>query len=719
MNCAFKKGETISLGLDSFVIEDIVGRGASSIVYRAKHQEKRTGHLLKEYNPQGIELYRDSNKVLRVKNKSEQKRFGEGLKRFKEGYERQINLRMNTSLTNSICNIQRIYEGYGTEFIEMSVLNGKSYDQVTEKTLKDLLLRIKAIAKTASCFHNLEYLLIDIKPANIFTDPGDAGTIWLFDFDSVVSLTDLSKSDNWNPSSTSGWYAPELEDEDCKDYIDGRTDVYSIGMILYYKLTGKLLKAGMKTPQKLNISIDSTAGLLKDIDSSVLNLLTEILSNTLCSFKYRWPTEKLISNLEKLIKELDSLEAASCDSVKSTADEHAGPGPSTPVHVQVDVEVDNNPVVDNVKKQFSKLSRTIIAAAILICIPIFFLVFGSLLPESEAPASGVVETTQTDHLQQAGTTDTAAEPTANTQTEPNSTTTTEDPTTVPTHGIEESAPPSTPDSQSKNAYVIDTIAYTSDNFRSLIVTNDGVVYYLDGSIISNSSDDVSLDMQSDFDAPLENGYLAYDPYNDIVYLLAGGSLSIYDISDLSNPKLVLDDTICPDIVQIVLDYNSGVTPQIAILPDGSLLVPAYLDGTYRVNIANKHFAPFTHIYNLQSPYYAKVVGDYILKLREASTEAKVIPMYGGQEYDIQLDKESPYFATCSVQDKVWFYDDGIGVCQFDIDGTFCILIPQGDIMIRDYQTLDSTHIGIISANENGVIAFYDHYIDCIRYISPE
>lgn len=714
MNCAFKKGETISLGLDSFVIEDIIGRGASSIVYRAKHQKMPTEHLLKEYNPQGIELYRDSSKALRVKNKSEQKSFDEGLTRFTAGCELQVKLRTYASLKNPICNVQRTYDGYGTKFIEMSVLNGKSYDHVSETSLKNLLFRIKAITKTVSCFHDMGYLLLDIKPANIFTDPDDVGTIWLFDFDSVVSLSDLSESDNWNPSSTSGWYAPELEDEDCKDYIDGRIDIYSIGMILYYKLTGKLLKAGTKSPQKININLDSTAGLLKDIDSPVLNLLTEILSNTLCSFKYRWPTEKLISNLEKLIKKLDSLEAASSDPAKATADVHAGPGPSTPVQVQVDVEVDNKPVVDNVKKQFSKLRRTIIAAAILICIPIFLLVFGSFLSESEMPVRGTVETTQTNHLQQKETADTVTEPTTNTQTESNSTTITEDPTTIPTHGVEENTHPSNLDNQSENVYAIDTIAYTSDNFRSLIVTNDGVVYFLDGSVISNSSNDISLDMQTDFEVPLYNGYLAYDPYNDIVYLLAGRSLTIYDITDFHNPTLIMNDA------TIQLEYTSLVTPQIVVLPDGSLIVPADLDGTHRIDLTSKRISSFNRIYNLQSPYYAVLIGDDIMTLREGSTEATVIPLDGGQEYNIQLECDAPYEnSICSVGDRLLFYDDGVGACQIEVDGTFTILIAQENIKVKDYYSLDYNNIGSIAANQSGVIAFYDNTLKCIRCISLE
>lgn len=710
MKCAFHPGEVIHLDSCSFVIEDIIGRGSSCIVYKARHQGMPTEHLLKEYHPIGIELYRDSNKVLCVKNESDRNRFTEGLSRFIAGYQLQMHLREKDSLKNSICNVQAIHKGYGTHFIEMTVFSGKSYNKVTEESLKKLLLRIKAITQTVSAFHQEGYLLLDIKPENIFADPKKTEWIILFDFDSVVDKSNIP--DNWRPFSTPGWHAPELKSGSLKECNGEKIDVYSIGMILYQKLTGELLKNESPPSRKPVISLDTSTDLLKNTDDNIVESLIKVLEYTLCSANYRWTTNKLIKNLDDIIRLIDQQ--------KSDAGIHTESSPSTPVHVQVDVEVDNNPVVDNVKKQFSKLRRTIIAAAILICIPIFFLVFGSLLPESEAPASGVVETTQTDHLQQAETTDTVAEPTANTQTEPNSTTITEDPTTIPTHGIEESTSPSNPDNQSESAYAIDTIAYVSDNFRSLIITNDGVVYFLDGSVISNSANDISLDMQTDFDAPLGNGYLAYDPYNDIVYLLAGGSLSIYDISDLGNPKLVLDDTICPDIVQIVLDYESIVTPHIMILPDGSLLVPADLDGTYRVDISNRHFSRFAYIYNMQSPYYALLIEDSIMTLREESTEATVAPLYGGQEYAIQLECDAPYQnSICSVGNQLLFYDDGVGVCQINVDGTFSILIAQENIKLRDYQSLDYNNIWSIAANQSGVIAFYDNTLKCIRCISTE
>lgn len=708
MDCAFRKGEIISFGSDVFVIEDIIGRGASSIVYRANHQKLHTEHLLKEYNPQGIEIYRNSSKELHVTDKSKQQQFDEGLARFTAAYELQKNLRKNSALTNSISNVQRFFEGYGTKYIEMPVVSGKTYSQVTEHTLKDLLLRIHAITKTVSRFHREGYLLLDVKPENIFITPEN--TIMLFDFDSVISMSYIRNVDDWHPLSTLGWYAPELKDEECNRYINDKTDVYSIGMILYYKLTGEPLKTRTTSPKKLAISLDTTAGLLKNMGSSVLDPLIQILSHTLCTFSYRWHTEQLMSELEKIINELNRLEAASCETEQ--------PASSVPNQDQVNV--------DQVEKQLSKLHRTIFAAAILICIPIFLLFFGSLLSDLKAPASSKPDTTQMEQLQQPEPTDVVVESTANMQTETSPATITEAPTTMPMQEIEESAVPSMPDNENGKAYAIDTIAYTSENFRSLIVTNDGVVYYLDGSVVFNSADNVSLDIATILAQPLEYSYLAYDPYHDIVYLLTGESLTIYDITDLSNPLLVMDNSICSTMSQLELDHILPVAPQIPVLSDGSLLVPTYVSGTYRVDVVNKRFAKFEYVYNLQSSYYgfenlySRVIGDYILELRKDSKEATIIPLNGTPPSIVQLELEPPHWCEVwATQDGLLFYVDGIGVCQIQIDGTANILIPQGQITINDYQSLDRNDILAFAANENGIVAFYDYSLNGIRLISPE
>lgn len=667
----------------AFLIKEIIGSGASSVVYRVVNTANQTEHLLKEYHPNYISLTRRENGDLVVTDVNNQKTFNDGLDRFLAGCELQRKFRDDPDLKNVTSNIQDVHQGYGTVYIDMTYFSGKSYEKIKEKSLRDLIRRIRALAQTIAHYHNKGYLHLDLKPENIFSIPETSEMIMLFDFDSVVAKRDLRNMDA-RLSYTPKWAAPELLGSNPFSEVNESTDLYSIGMIFFHKLIGRFPDRNQLSSG--NYHFDPNSRLLKKTNKRVLSLLSNFFRNTLCEIKEcRWQTaEEMISALDDLL-----------DAV------------NRPQHSY----------------------KPILIAAFLLCVTLAVLAFHHLIPEvDDQPDNEVgihnqeILSSETSGYNNEGMESISTEPgelsphNTTTATEKNSEATDPAESTVEatTEATEEYMPPSSTDTGNNVAYTIDAITYVSDVFRSLIVTNDGVVYYLDGSIISNSANDISLDMQTDFDIPLGNGYLAYDPYNDIVYLLAGGSLTIYDITDFHNPTLIMNDA------TIQLEYTSLVTPQIVVLPDGSLIVPADLDGTHRIDLTSKRISSFNRIYNLQSPYYAVLIGDDIMTLREGSTEATVIPLDGGQEYNIQLECDAPYEnSICSVGDRLLFYDDGVGACQIEVDGTFTILIAQENIKVKDYYSLDYNNIGSIAANQSGVIAFYDNTLKCIRCISLE
>ncbi len=108
--------------------------------------------------------------------------------------------------------------------------------------------------------------------------------------------------------------------------------------------------------------------------------------------------------------------------------------------------------------------------------------------------------------------------------------------------------------------------------------------------------------------------------------------AVLDHHKIVHRLLVVDSNIFPGILR--LRYNLAVTCQIAVLPDGTLIVPADLDGTYRVDLSKKYAMPFTELY---SNNFMTVIGDQIIELHEYSPEAQIIPMNGGQEYTIQVN----------------------------------------------------------------------------------
>ena len=92
-----------------FAIQAVIGQGASCVVYRAECPDK-TEHLLKEYNPRHIAMYRESTGELCLESEEDREEFEAGLVHFREGHTKQRELRLDSDLKNSTSNVQGIYQ---------------------------------------------------------------------------------------------------------------------------------------------------------------------------------------------------------------------------------------------------------------------------------------------------------------------------------------------------------------------------------------------------------------------------------------------------------------------------------------------------------------------------------------------------------------------------------------------------------------------------------
>ena len=134
-----------------FHIDSHIGSGASCVVYHAVCDD-HTEHLLKEYYPRSLDLERDSDGALMIPEQKKQL-FEAGLQRFREGNERQKNVRLSEELKNFTSNVQGYFYGNGTEYIDMTVSAGRTYDKVEKETLYDLLRRMKVLAQAIEAYH--------------------------------------------------------------------------------------------------------------------------------------------------------------------------------------------------------------------------------------------------------------------------------------------------------------------------------------------------------------------------------------------------------------------------------------------------------------------------------------------------------------------------------------------------------------------------------------
>lgn len=297
-----------------------------------------------------------------------------------------------------------------------------------------------------------------------------------------------------------------------------------------------------------------------------------------------------------------------------------------------------------------------------------------------------------------------------------------EPTSNPTGFIDSGiGKPTTP---SVHTYAIDTVASSLSGFRSMVISNQGDVYYIDGHSIYCTSTSKTLDLKSDFGFELKNPYLAYDPYGDIVYLLADGPLAVYDISDFNAPEMVMNQETCPDLCPEKgsggkLERASSITPQISVLADGTLLVPTEgIKKTWMLNPKTQTAAPTTSM--AKGTYdMTWLLGDAVISLSSGSTSAEIRPFGSNESAKITLEVEAPRSNATSVIARnglVYFYDNSLGLCAIAADGSADVPIPKSEIEVKDGQGLGAPNIWCLDVNQNGEAAFYDNTLKCIRLI---
>lgn len=289
--------------VEFFMLREEIGRGASCIVYHAVGSDN-TEHLLKEYYPKHLELQRDgSGNIVVPADKA--KAFEQGLIRFRTGCDRQKSVRLsNEGLKNFTCNVQGYYKANGTEYIDMTCFNGQTYDHVQEKSVYNLMLRMRTLAQVIGNYHKAGLLHLDIKPENIFVRPESETVedVMLFDFDSVTPISELAATKAL--SCTKTWCAPEQLLHEKRSSICPATDLFAIGEIVFVQLFGRHSEKEERRSFVTRYSYDYNAEIFKDMNPKVFPLLDDLLHHTICGVvgkRYR-SSDELIAKLDEIIK---------------------------------------------------------------------------------------------------------------------------------------------------------------------------------------------------------------------------------------------------------------------------------------------------------------------------------------------------------------------------------------------------------------------------------
>ena len=204
-----------TLLLNRYELLEKIGEGGMGIVYKAKC------HLLNRFV---------AVKILKVELNNDE----EFISRFKrEG------ISVAKLSHPNIVNIHDVGQENHINFIVMEYINGKTLKQIIKETGKispektlDIALQI---SKALECAHKNNIIHRDIKPDNILIT--EDNIIKVMDFGIAKVLDSQTVTNSSKVIGTAHYFSPE---QARGNFVDGRTDIYSLGIVMYEMITGKV-----------------------------------------------------------------------------------------------------------------------------------------------------------------------------------------------------------------------------------------------------------------------------------------------------------------------------------------------------------------------------------------------------------------------------------------------------------------------------------------------
>ncbi len=213
--------------IGNYLIEEPIGRGGMGIVYRGRHEKLQRVVALKSISPRGTH----------------------DLRRMRHRFEREAIIQAQLDHPS----IVKIYDYIVSEqayFIIMEYVEGRSLAQLiaNEKgalPVERALDLFEQILEAVEYAHSFVYrdengathrgiVHRDLKPPNILVTPGDR--VKITDF-GIVKLVGAEATDTSNIAYGSPRYVSPEQAEGLS--LDQRSDIYSMGVILYEMLTGE------------------------------------------------------------------------------------------------------------------------------------------------------------------------------------------------------------------------------------------------------------------------------------------------------------------------------------------------------------------------------------------------------------------------------------------------------------------------------------------------
>ena len=265
---------TVEFDGHSFTIDKCIGQGNSSLVYLAQNEDG-LNVVLKEIYPVGLGIGRKNDNSLVIPQKSRDA-FAFYCENAKVVVGTIGSFYNNPQTNNSTIFAFASDSANNTFYYSSAWSSGNTLAAKLDDSgfsLAALIQVCKSIADTLQTYHDKKYIHTDIKPQNVFIR--DNNTIMMFDFDSVFKMDQLRSG---FISYSEDYAAPEVRY--FPDEIDlNRTDIYSVGVILYKRLFGRLPEEYLYQPSF--VPDYSKCEELQKYSPELKGILTKIFNGTL------------------------------------------------------------------------------------------------------------------------------------------------------------------------------------------------------------------------------------------------------------------------------------------------------------------------------------------------------------------------------------------------------------------------------------------------------
>ena len=313
----------------NYQIEECIGAGGTSLVYKAKDKQDNKYVVIKEYYPaakrknekneeylwspfkrEGLSLIlKEGQKTgsFDSRNHYEREQFVSDSLRF-EGKNNYSGLLEQTVLDTSG---EQGFSDSCSSYAVMRTAYGKTLSDYIDSNkgnsgyIRDILSIIIEVVKRLSRFHNNGILHLDVTPGNIYLLINEDTPVPVFLDYGSSQLKD--KYDIQLATCSIGFSAPEVDDPDSD--ITEKTDIFSIGAVLYYALFNELFNTLMTDDPSIECSLEFFK---KTVDNS--DLFSNYSQGTRHAFAVFFdeilnecPEERGFSSCNQLLEALNEL----------------------------------------------------------------------------------------------------------------------------------------------------------------------------------------------------------------------------------------------------------------------------------------------------------------------------------------------------------------------------------------------------------------------------